>query len=76
MIVAIIQARMGSTRLPGKVLEKVNGVPLLKIMLQRVALSKKINQVVIATSTLANDDPIVEFCHDEGVEVFKCNICS
>ena len=71
MIVAIIQARMGSTRLPGKVLEKVNGVPLLKIMLQRVALSKKINQVVVATSKLVNDDPIVEFCRDEDIEVFR-----
>jgi spore coat polysaccharide biosynthesis protein SpsF len=71
MVVAIIQARMGSTRLPGKVLEKVNGVPLLKIMLDRVALSKRINQVVIATSTLANDDQIVEFCRNEGVEVFR-----
>ena len=71
MVVAIIQARMGSTRLPGKVLEKVNGVPLLKIMLQRVALSKKINQVVVATSKLVNDDPIVEFCRDEDIEVFR-----
>jgi spore coat polysaccharide biosynthesis protein SpsF len=71
MIVAIIQARMGSTRLPGKVLEKVNGIPLLKIMLDRVALSKRINQVVIATSTLPNDDQIVEFCRNEGVEVFR-----
>jgi spore coat polysaccharide biosynthesis protein SpsF (cytidylyltransferase family) len=71
MIVAIIQARMGSTRLPGKVLEKVDGVPLLKIMLDRVSLSKRINQVVIATSTLPNDDQIVGFCCDEGVEVFR-----
>jgi spore coat polysaccharide biosynthesis protein SpsF len=50
---------------------KVNGVPLLKIMIERVALSKRINQVVIATSTLENDDPIVEFCGSEGVEVFR-----
>lgn len=71
MVVAIIQARMGSTRLPGKVLEEVYGVPLLKIMLQRVALSKKLNQVVVATSTLESDDPIVEFCYDEGIEVFR-----
>lgn len=62
---------MGSTRLPGKVLKKVNGVPLLKTMLRRVSLSEKINQIVIATSTSSNDDQIVEFCRNEGFEVFR-----
>lgn len=71
MIVAIIQARMGSTRLPGKVLKEVNGMPLLKIMLQRVALSKKIDKFVVATSMLTNDEPIVKFCNNEGVELFR-----
>ena len=62
---------MGSTRLEGKVLKDINGVALLKIMMQRVALAKMLNRIVIATSTLPIDDPIVKFCNDEGVEVFR-----
>ena len=71
MIVAIIQARMGSTRLPGKVLKEVNGVPLLKLMVERVALSKKIDRIVVATSTLSIDEKIVEFCIKEDIDVFR-----
>ncbi|MEI6300066.1 MAG: glycosyltransferase family protein [Betaproteobacteria bacterium] len=71
MIVAIIQARMGSTRLQGKVLMDVNGVPLLKILMRRVALSKMLDRIVIATSTQANDDPIAKFCAQEKIEVFR-----
>jgi spore coat polysaccharide biosynthesis protein SpsF len=71
MIVAIIQARMGSTRLPGKVLKDVNGVPLLKLMVERVVLSKKIDRVIVATSTLSIDDKIVEFCIKEDIDVFR-----
>lgn len=71
MIIAIIQARMGSTRLPGKVLKEVNGVPLLKRMLDRVARSKKIDKIIVATSELVNDDPISQFCVYHGVDVFR-----
>lgn len=71
MIVAIIQARMGSSRLPGKVLMDVGGVPLLRVMLDRVARSKKVDRIVVATSTLPIDDPIVDFCSTERVECFR-----
>lgn len=71
MIVGIIQARMGSKRLPGKVLKQINGVPLLKIMLERVALSKKVQRFVVATTTLSADDPIVELCNTVGVDVYR-----
>jgi spore coat polysaccharide biosynthesis protein SpsF len=67
MITAIIQARMGSTRLPGKVLIKVNGRTLLEIQLERVKASKLINQIVVATSTLAQDKPIADLCASLGV---------
>ena len=62
MIVAIIQARMGSTRLPGKVLMDLNGIPMLQYQVDRVVKSKLIDQVVVATSTLPQDDEIVFFC--------------
>lgn len=71
MIVAIIQARMGSTRLPGKVLMTIGGDPLLKIQLDRVTLSKKIDKIIVATSTLSSDDEIEKFCDSYGVDCFR-----
>ena len=70
-IVAIIQARMGSTRLPGKVLMEVQGEPLLKIMMSRAVKSKLINKIVIATSHLPKDDQIQEFCQKYSYECFR-----
>jgi|TARA_B100000315_G_C14536485_1_gene568708 spore coat polysaccharide biosynthesis protein SpsF len=70
-IVAIIQARMGSTRLPGKVLKEVQGVPLLGIMMSRVERSEMLNEIVIATSSLPMDDQIEEFCQENGYECFR-----
>lgn len=64
--VAIIQARMGSTRLPGKVLKPLLGVPMLSHVVQRVQKARLLDDVVIATSTLAQDDPIEELCQDAG----------
>ena len=71
MIVAIIQARMGSTRLPGKVLKEVDGVPLLKYMVERVRKSLLIDQLVIATSNLEQNDVIVQFCKQNHIECFR-----
>lgn len=62
MITAIIQARMGSTRLPGKVLMKIGDHIMLKYMIDRVSKSKLIDQVVIATSVNELDDEIEKFC--------------
>ena len=53
--ICIIQARTGSTRLPNKVLLKVNGISLLAYMVKRLKLSKKINKIVIATSVNKNE---------------------
>ncbi|MFC4403916.1 cytidylyltransferase domain-containing protein [Gracilibacillus xinjiangensis] len=66
-IVAIIQARMGSTRLPGKVLRQVLGKPLLAYQLERVRLAKHIDEIIIATTTQPTDDPIITFCQKEDV---------
>ena len=71
MITAIIQARMGSTRLPGKVLKTVNGRTLLEIQLERVKASKLLNQIVVATSTLEQDQPIADLCAKLGVPCFR-----
>lgn len=70
-IVVIIQARMASTRLPGKVLLSLAGQPLLARMLERVQLAREPDAVVVATTTDAGDTPIVQLCDDLGVTCFR-----
>jgi spore coat polysaccharide biosynthesis protein SpsF len=71
MVVAIIQARMGSSRLPGKVLKEVGGRPLLSYQLERVLKSKFIDKVVVATSTLEKDNALADFCEENQVACFR-----
>ncbi len=66
-IVAVIQARMGSTRLPGKVLKPIAGQPLLWHVVRKLEKSTLIEAIVIATSTNPLDDAIVEFARDQGI---------
>jgi len=68
--VAIIQARMGSSRLPGKVLRDVNGMTMLDRVVQRVTRCQYVHQVVVATSDLQIDRAIVDHCRDFGYTVF------
>ena len=69
--VAIIQARMGSTRLPGKVLLPLAGKPMLWHVVERVRHASLIDDVVVATSTEPGDDAIREFGAEHGIEVFS-----
>ena len=57
-IAAIIQARMGSKRFPGKVLKKVEGTALLEYQVKRVSRSKLIDKIIVATTTSDKDDRI------------------
>lgn len=70
-VIAIVQARMGSTRLPGKVLAPVRGRPLLATMLDRVGGFDGVDGVVVATTVLERDDPIAELAADQGAGVFR-----
>jgi spore coat polysaccharide biosynthesis protein SpsF len=70
-IVAIIQARMGSTRLPGKVLADIGGQPMLWYVMQRTRAAETLDEVVIATTTERADDAIVAFCGLQGVPCFR-----
>jgi spore coat polysaccharide biosynthesis protein SpsF len=70
-IVAVIQARMGSTRLPGKVLKPVAGKPLLWHIVHRLKASRLIEEIAIATTTNPLDDAIVEWGAAEGVPVVR-----
>ena len=70
-VVAVIQARMGSTRLPGKVLKPVAGKPLLWHIVHRLKKSKLIEAIAVATSVNPLDDAIVEFGGTYGVTVIR-----
>lgn len=70
-IVAIIQARMGSTRLPGKVLADVAGRTMLARVVRRVRRAGRLDEVVVATTTAAGDEPVVEHCQRLGVACFR-----
>lgn len=70
-IVATIQARMGSTRLPGKVLRLIGGKPMLHYQVERARRSRLVDEVVIATTTSKKDDPIAELGQSLGVRVYR-----
>jgi spore coat polysaccharide biosynthesis protein SpsF len=67
----VVQARMGSTRLPGKVLRPVGHLPLLGHVIGRLDLLAHRWPVVVATSTDARDDAIVAWCQQAGVATFR-----
>ena len=65
-IVAIVQARMGSTRLPKKVMKEINSTPLIGILLKRLSLSKKIENIILATSDNDINQPLIKYVTSEG----------
>lgn len=67
----IIQARLGSIRLPGKVLMKAGGVTLLEYQLKRLQLAKKIDKIVIATTDKKSDDKIKKLCEQIKIACFR-----
>lgn len=70
-VVAVIQARMGSNRLPGKVLRDLAGTPVLGWVIRAAQAAVGIDQIVIATSESVEDDSIAEFAHSHGVTVVR-----
>jgi spore coat polysaccharide biosynthesis protein SpsF len=70
-IVAIIQARMGSSRLPGKILMEIAGVPMLARVVERVRQSETVDEVVVATTVEREDDLVEQFCQDQGYACFR-----
>tara|TARA_Y100000817_G_C16862198_1_gene546285 strand:+ start:1647 stop:2393 length:747 start_codon:yes stop_codon:yes gene_type:complete len=68
---AIIQARLGSTRLPGKVLLKINGRTILDHCIDRIKEVSSINKIIVATTINSVDDRIEEFCNKKGLLCFR-----
>jgi len=69
---AIVQARMGSTRLPGKVMLKIVGKPMLELMIERLRRASELDGIVVATTDRATERPIVDLINSlEGILLFR-----
>ena len=68
---ALVQARMSSTRLPGKVLADIEGETMLALLLRRVAAAQRLEGVVVATSEGSDDDPVADAARAAGAGVFR-----
>ncbi len=71
MILAILQARMSSSRLPGKVLRPILGVPMLMRQVERIRRATTLDALVIATSTDRSDDALARVCVENGLSCFR-----
>ncbi|EKU70828.1 cytidylyltransferase domain-containing protein [Selenomonas sp. F0473] len=74
MILAIVQARLSSSRLPGKVLRPIMGRAMILYELERLSRSRRIDNIVLATSEDESDDPLAETVRDAGFTVFRGNL--
>ena len=70
-VIAIIQARMGSTRLPGKMLMDIGGKPAVQHVFERVRLAKTINEIWLATTDNVADDVLASWGKEFGATVFR-----
>jgi spore coat polysaccharide biosynthesis protein SpsF (cytidylyltransferase family) len=70
-IAAVIQARLGSSRLPGKTLMIIKGETLLGHLIKRIKVSKYVTDIIISTTTNKIDDAIVEFARERNVRVYR-----
>ena len=67
----IVQARMGSTRFPNKVMQPILGIPMIELLLNRLALAKHVDRIILATSQDTNNQSLVEHVQDLGYEVYQ-----
>jgi glutamate-1-semialdehyde 2,1-aminomutase len=70
-VVAVVQARMGSSRLPNKVMRPVNGTPLISLLLQRLSQSKEVNDIIVATSGAPANGPLASHVRQLGFACFE-----
>ena len=71
MILAILQARMSSTRLPGKVLAPLHGKPMMLRQIERASRALSFDKLLVATSDQADDDPVAAACAEAGIACFR-----
>ena len=70
-VIAVVQARTGSSRLPGKTMKEICGKPMILLMLERLSKSKLIDKIIVATTTKSEDDVLFKTVTDAGFDVFR-----
>lgn len=70
-VLAIVQARMGSTRFPDKVMQRINQVPMIELLLNRLSKSKSIDKIILATSDSRRNQALVDHVKKMGLEVYQ-----
>lgn len=70
-VTVIVQARLGSSRLPGKVLMPLGGIPVIDRVLQQLSFSHRASKIIVATTLSSKDDPLVEHLNSRGVPCFR-----
>lgn len=70
-VICIVQARMGSERLPGKVIKSILGKPMILYTLDRLSKSKYIDKIILATSDKKTEKPLIDICEKEGYQIFR-----
>jgi len=70
-VVAIVQARMESTRFPGKVMAEIQGRPMIRHVVDRLGQAASVDLVVVATSDRPADDVLADYCAEHAVECFR-----
>jgi spore coat polysaccharide biosynthesis protein SpsF len=73
-VVAIIQGRMGSSRLPGKILADIAGQPMLQRVFIRTSRAASVTETIFATTTDSSDDPVAEYCGFSGIPFMRGNL--
>ena len=66
----IIQARMSSTRLPGKILKKIAGIPTIELIVKRLKKLKLANDIIIATSNNSENKPLINYLKKKKLNIF------
>ena len=69
--IAVLQARMSSKRLPGKVMLELNGKPMIYWQAKRIIEAKSVNQLVVATSIDSTDDLLVDYLEENSIDVYR-----
>ena len=69
-IVAIVQARLGSKRLPEKVLKEVNGMSLIEMLIKRLSKSKKISKIILATSNSIENEKLIKHVKNLNIDIY------
>ncbi len=70
-VLCVVQARMGSERLPGKVIKPIMDKPMILYILNRLNKSKYIDEIILATSIKNKEQPLVDIVEKEGFKVFR-----